>query len=163
VIELVHREPRSLPTIMALLWEKLPNREVHTRLSDTFQQPTCLGNESDTLTKNKRNIDPFDAAHIEIQELKEQHNHYELELWGWYETGFVGQPSVPEAKQLESETIEVPSSHSLQRLNVLGFLTEEYQFESCHEEGTINTDVVTACFDKFARVKTEKTERSHYR
>ena len=44
----------------------------------------------------------------------------------------------------------------VQRLNVLGFLTPDNQFESFYFEGTINTDVVIACFDKFARIKTEK-------
>ena len=42
------------------------------------------------------------------------------------------------------------------RLNVLGFLTQDNDFESFCFEGTVTTDVVVACFDRFVNKKTSK-------
>jgi len=44
------------------------------------------------------------------------------------------------------EIIEVPSQRS-KRLNVLGFLTPDNDLESFCFEGTVDPDVVVACFD----------------
>jgi len=70
--------------------------------------------------KDKRDIDPFDAAQLEIHELEKQHKNEEIELWFFDETGLVGQPTVPYAWQPIGETIEVPSKPS-KRLNVRQF------------------------------------------
>lgn len=60
---------------------------------------------------------------------------------------------MPYAWQPIGDTIEVPSKRSI-RLNVLGFLTPDNQFESFCFKGTVNTDIVVSCFDKFAEIKT---------
>ena len=60
-------------------------------------------------------------------------------------------PYVPYAWQPIGEQIEVPSSHS-KRLNVLGFLKKDIQFQSFVFEGNVNTSVVVACFDEFANL-----------
>lgn len=62
---------------------------------------------------------------------------------------------MPYAWQPIGSNIEIPSKKST-RLNVLGFLTPDNQFESYCFEGTVNTDVVVACFDKFASLKTSR-------
>jgi transposase len=106
--------------------------------------------------KNKRDNDEFDAAKLELEELTEQHKNGDIELWSFDESGFDLQPSVPYAWQPVGKTIEVPSNRS-KRLNVLGFLTPDNDLESfCFEGGTVDTDVVVACFDKFAARKTSK-------
>ncbi|HIE01212.1 MAG TPA: IS630 family transposase [Thiotrichaceae bacterium] len=90
----------------------------------------------------------------EIEELKKQHNNFELELWFFDETGFDLEPSVPYAWQ-PIEPIEVPSSPS-QRLNVLGFLTQDNKFESFCFECSVDTDIVIATLDKFIPNKSSK-------
>ena len=50
----------------------------------------------------------------------------------------------------------MPSSKN-KRLNVLGFIDRHCHFESHVFEGSITSDVVIACFDKFAEKITEKT------
>ncbi len=56
-----------------------------------------------------------------------QHEQGDIELWFFDESGFDLEPAVPYVWQPIGSTIEVPSEKS-KRLNVLGFLTEEYQF-----------------------------------
>lgn len=155
VIELVKEEPRSIPTILAKVLDITGKSVSEYTIKRYLSAAKLSWKRIRKSMKNKRNQEEFDAAHREIQELKEQHKNEELELWFFDETGFDQQPSVPYAWQPVGETIEVPSEKS-KRLNVLGFLTPDNQFESFYFEGTINTDVVTACFDKFARIKTEK-------
>ena len=59
--------------------------------------------------KNQRAREEFEAAHRDSQELPALYQNEELELWGWYETGFVGQLRSPLAKQPVGETQKVPS------------------------------------------------------
>lgn len=98
-------------------------------------------------TKKKPNPDEFETASTEIDDLKEQHQNGDLELW--FFAGFDFEPSVPYAWQ-PHETIEVPCSKS-PRLNVLGFLTPDNKFEYFCFEGSIDTDIVIATFDEFAK------------
>lgn len=62
---------------------------------------------------------------------------------------------MPYAWQPIGETIEVPCSKS-SRLNVLGFLTLDNQFEPFVFECNIDTDIVIATFDEFAKTITKK-------
>jgi len=119
VIELVKEEPRSIPTIIAKLFE-ITGKSVSESTIKRILIAAVSWKRIRKSMKNKRNQEEFEAAQLEIQELKEQHKNEELELWGWYETGFVGQPSVPYAWQPIGETIEVPSERS-KRLNVRQF------------------------------------------
>ncbi len=61
------------------------------------------------------------------------------------QSGFTLEPCVPYAWQPINETIEVPCSKS-KRLNVLGFVDRDCQFNSFVFEGTITSAVVIACF-----------------
>ena len=65
-------------------------------------------------------------------------------------SGFTLEPCVPYAWQQTGETIEIPSSKS-KRLNVLGFVNRDCEFNSFVFEGSVNTSVVTACIDEFSK------------
>ncbi len=65
-------------------------------------------------------------------------------------------PSVPFAKQEKGQAIQVPSAHS-KNLNVLGFINHNCQFQSDVFEETINSDVVVAVFDEFAKIINKPT------
>lgn len=106
--------------------------------------------------KSKRDKKEFEQAKKEIQELKGQEQSGEIDLYYFDETGFDLTPTVPYAWQPIGETIEIPSSRS-PRINVLGFLNTDNQFESFMFEGSINSDVVIACFDSFSNTITKKT------
>ena len=64
---------------------------------------------------------------------------------------YAGLYSVLDAWQETGKNIEVPSSHS-SSLNVLGFINRSCHFESFIFEGSVNTDVVVACFNEFAKI-----------
>ena len=104
VIELVKEEPRSIPTIIALVLDITGKSVSECTIKRILKAAKMSWKRIRKSMKNKRDQEEFEAAQLEICELKEQHNHYELELWGWYETGFVGQPSVPYAWQPVGET-----------------------------------------------------------
>lgn len=63
---------------------------------------------------------------------------------------------MPYAWQPKGETIEIPSSRST-RINVLGFFTTNNKLESYIFKGSVNSDVVIACFDSFSGTITKKT------
>ncbi len=99
--------------------------------------------------RSKRDQVKFDAATEEIKELIQQHKNGLINLTYFDQSGFTLEPCVPYAWQPINETIEVPSSKS-KRLNVLGFVNRDCQFNSFVFEGTITSAVVIACFDWFA-------------
>ena len=80
----------------------------------------------------------------------------EIDFYYFDESGFSLEPCIPYAWQAIGETLEVPSSRS-KRLNVLGFIDRKCRFESYVFEGSINSEVVIACFDKFAKKLDKKT------
>ena len=81
----------------------------------------------------------------------------EINLFYFDEAGFSLTPCVPYAWQKQNEQIEIPSSRS-QALNVAGFVSRDCEFESFVFTGSITSDVVIACFDKFSE-KTEKLNK----
>jgi len=153
VIELCKETPRSIPRIIAALFEKTGKRVSDSTIKRILKSAKLTWKRVRKSLKRKQNQEEFEAAQEELKELTKQHKEGEIELWFFDESGFDQQPSVPYAWQPIGDTIEVPSEKST-RLNVLGFLTPNNQFESYCFEGTINTDVVIACFDKFASIKT---------
>ena len=100
--------------------------------------------------RTKRNQNDFDAAKEELKELIQQHKDNKINLCYFDESGFTLEPCVPYAWQSSGETIEVPSSKS-KRLNVLGFVNRDCEFDSFVFEGTVNTSVVVACIDEFSK------------
>ncbi len=55
--------------------------------------------------------------------------------------------------------VESPFEHHHDWNRTTGFLTEEYQFEGFSFEDDIDTSVVIAGFNQFARIKTSLTEK----
>ena len=107
--------------------------------------------------KSKRNQDRFDIAVAEIKELIQQHKDNKIDLCYFDESGFTLEPCVPYAWQPTGETIEIPSSKS-KRLNVLGVVNRDCQFDSFVFEGSVNTSVVVACINEFSsRIKMPTT------
>jgi len=153
VIELCKETPRSIPSIIAALFEKTGKHVSDSTIKRILKSAKLTWKRVRKSLKSKQNKEEFEAAQLELKQLTEQHKNGEIELWFFDESGFDQQPSVPYAWQPIGETIEVPSQRST-RLNVLGFLTPDNQFESYCFEGTVNTDVVTACFDEFAKIRT---------
>jgi transposase len=99
--------------------------------------------------RSKRDQIKFDVATEEIKELIQQHKNGLINLCYFDQSGFSLEPCVPYAWQPINETIEIPSSKS-KRLNVLGFVNRDCEFESFVFEGTITSAVVVESFNWFA-------------
>jgi transposase len=67
-----------------------------------------------------------------------------------------GYPNVPYAWIPINENIELPSSKS-KSINVLGYINRNNDLHSYVVEGSVNSDVVIACFDDFVQnIKNQK-------
>lgn len=106
--------------------------------------------------RSKRDDKEFEQAKQEIQVLREQQQSGEIDLYYFDQSGFSLEPTVPYAWQPIGEYIEVPTSRS-SRLNVLGFLSPDNQFQSFTFKCSIDSDVVVTCFDAFSETITKKT------
>jgi transposase len=99
--------------------------------------------------RSKRDQAKFDAATVEIKALIQQHKKGDIDLCYFDEAGFTLEPSVPYAWQPTNETIEILSSKS-KRLNVLGVVNRDCQFNSFVFEGSITSSIVVSFFDLIA-------------
>ncbi len=152
--DLASKTPRSVTSMITALFEKTGKRLSESSIKRLLKKAGLKWKRIRKTTKKLPNSDEVEIAKQEIEELKKPHNNGELELWFFDETGFDLEPSVPYAWQ-PIEPIEVPSSPS-QRLNVLGFLTPDNQFESFCFECSIDTNIVIATLDKFIPNKSSK-------
>ncbi len=91
-----------------------------------------------------------------IKALVQQADSGEIDLVYFDESGFTLEPCIPYAWQDQRDTIGVPSAKST-RLNVFGFMNRQGQFESFVFEGSVNSSVVVASVDQFAKTLTKKT------
>lgn len=102
-----------------------------------------------------RNDEQYETSKALINELVTLHKKGDLNLFYFDEAKFSLTPCVPYAWQKVGEHIEIPTAHS-QGLNVLGFINRDCDFESFVFTGSVTTEVVSSCFDKFS----EKVEKS---
>lgn len=106
--------------------------------------------------KSKRNERLFRPAQQELEALKVQDEAGEIDLTYFDETGFSLIPVVPDAWQPIGQVLEIPSSYS-RRLNVLGFFSQNQDFYAHTTQGSVDRDVVLACFDQFVQTISKKT------
>ena len=155
--KLAGENPRSPRTVIHKLFEitgKVVSRRTVRRLSKTAG---LIWKRVRKTVRPKRDEAKFREAEKEIGELKKQQEKGDIDLYFFDESGFDPQPPVPYARQPKGETIEIPSSRS-SRLSVLGFLnTENGEFHCFTFECSVDSDVVTACFDEFSDIITKKT------
>ncbi len=107
-----------------------------------------------TSLRNKRDEAAFRAAHAELELLKAQEDQGLIDLYYCDESGFALRPVVPYAWQPTGERIEIDGGRSI---NVLGFLRRDASFTPYIVESSINSEVVIACIDHFAKTLTRKT------
>jgi transposase len=93
----------------------------------------------------------------ELEELQTQHDNGEIDLRYVDQSGFCLIPLIPYAWQVKGETIGLPSSSSRKRLNVIGLLNTDNELQAYTFECTIDSEIMIACIDDFARQVTKKT------
>ena len=126
---LASKTPRSVTSMITALFEQTGKLISDSTTKRLLKAAGLKWKRIRKTTKKKPAAEKIEKASKEIDELKQQHQTGYLELWFFDEVGFDLEPKVPYAWQPIGETIEIPGSKS-SRLNVLGFLTPDNQFES---------------------------------
>jgi len=150
VIELVKSEPRNLKKVLVEITEKTGVKMSLKTLKRICKKAGMKWKRIRKTLKQKKNEADYQESEPIIAQLIGREEQGEIDLFYFDESGFNLQPSVPGAKQEIGQQIQVPCSHS-PNLNVLGFINHDCQFQSYVFDKTINTDVVIACFDEFAK------------
>jgi transposase len=156
VIDLIKASPRSLNKVLAEIQNRWGIKLSKSTLKGLCKQAKLSWKRVRKSLRGKRNDEEFTETLEVINDLMIQADNNEIDFYYFDESGFTLEPCVPYAWQEIGQTIEIPSSKS-RRLNVLGFVDRECHFESYVFEGSVNSDVVIACFDKFAEKLTKKT------
>jgi len=149
VVKRVEKSPRSLKSVLSDLKAELGITISIDTLKLICKQAGLVWKRVRKSLRTKRDQEDFDTAKDEIRSLIQQHKDKEIDLCYFDESGFTLEPCVPYAWQPTGETIEIPSSKS-KRLNVLGFVNRDCEFNSFVFEGSVNTSVVVACIDEFS-------------
>jgi len=92
----------------------------------------------------------------QLEDLRRQAEAGEIDLRYFDESGFSLLSNSPYAWQDKTDPVEIKSQRSKQ-FNVLGFMNTNQELESNIFTGSITSEVVIACIDKFAQSRTEKT------
>ena len=83
-------------------------------------------------------------------------NGKKITLYYFDESGFALDPTIPYAWQEPKSVIELPARRS-GRINVLGLMNRQNDWQTSRFEQSIHTGVVMACFDALCRTITQKT------
>ena len=146
VLELIKKYPQSIRTVISKLFE-ITEKVVSTRTIRRLAKAAGLTwKRIRKSLKSKRNQEEFEKARSEIRELEKQQDEGIIKVFYFDESGFTLEPSIPYAWQSKGENIELPSSKSI-RINVLGFLSTDMEFQSFMFNCSVNTDVVEAYFN----------------
>lgn len=156
VIKLVKAFPRSLKKVLSEIQSHWGIKLGSSTLKNLCRKANLSWKRVRKSLRGKRNEEDFREALEEIKCLVEQADKGEIDFYYFDESGFTLEPCVPYAWQEIGKTIEIPSSKS-NRLNVLGFIDRQCRFESYVFEGSVNSDVVVACFNVFAKKLDKKT------
>lgn len=156
IIELVKENPRSIKKVLAELADKTGISICKETLKRICKKAGLRWKRIKKTLKNKRDDESYQECVEMIAELLIKEKQGDIDLFYFDESGFNLQPCVPYAWQETGKNIELPSSHS-KSLNVLGFINHSCQFEPFVFEGSVNTDVVIACFDEFSKTISKPT------
>lgn len=157
IIKMVESSPRSLKHVLSAIEKKFDLKICISTLKKICKKAKISWKRVRRSLKGKRDPEKFEQSVKMIENLVEQEVNGDIDLYFFDESGFTLEPCVPYAWQHVNETIEIPASKS-KRLNVLGFVNRNCQFESYVVEGSVNSAVVVACFDSFAKTIKKKTE-----
>jgi len=106
--------------------------------------------------KSKRNEQEFAECSWEIDDLQEKADAGLIDLRYFDIAGVNLDPVIPYAWHLERTTIEIDAARS-KRLNILGFMNTNNDFDSYVFEGSIDSQLVIECFNIFCETINKKT------
>jgi transposase len=106
--------------------------------------------------KGKPDPDAYQQKKEELELLKLLEELGLIDLFYFDESGFCLVPYMSYAWQEQGDPIVVESSKS-QRLNILGFMSRQNELQAYSIEGSVTSDIVIDCIDKFCQTVTKWT------
>lgn len=156
VIALVKASPRSLTKVLLEIQNRWGIKLSRSTLKTLCKKSGLIWKRVRKSLRGKRDKKQFIEALEATKDLMAQADKGEIDFYYFDEAGFTLEPCVPYAWQEIGKPIEIPSSKS-RRLNVLGFISRDCRFESHVFEGSVDSNVVIACFNEFAKHLNKKT------
>jgi transposase len=156
VLAWLEAEPRSIKRVLAALEKRCGQQVSMKTIKRLCQWAGLVWKRVRKSLKDKRDPQAFAASVERLAELLERAATGAIERYYFDESGVTLVPAMAYAWQPRGETIELPASHS-KRLNVLGFMNRASDVQSYVFEGPIDTAVVIACFDAFAKTREKPT------
>ncbi len=147
-LEFIHQSPRSLKSVIGEIAQTLGITLTVSTLKTLCKRAGLSWKRIRKSLKSKRDPALFEHSRKQLESLIEQAKRDQIDLFYFDESGFTLEPCVPYAWQAIGEAIELSTSKS-KRLNVLGFVNRDGQFDSIVVEGSVNSAVVVACIDRF--------------
>jgi len=155
ILDLIDKEPRSVTIIIATLEDQRGRKVSRATVKRVLKKHRVWKRIRKSL-KGKRDGKRFRAARTKIENLEKRRDDGEIELYYFDESGFNLTPCVPYAWQPKGEYIEVPAAKS-ESLNVLAFMNKDNDCTSFVFNGSVDTDVVVECFNRFSLTLNKKT------
>lgn len=155
-LELLRESPQSIHTVLEELAEETGKTVSPWTLKRLAKRAGLRLKRLRRSVKARRDDEAFGKAAKEIDRLKEQQRRGKIDLFFFDESGFCLEPSIPYAWQPEGKHTELPTQKG-SCFNVLGFFQEDNHLEPFVFESSVNSDVVIACFDEFAKTIEKKT------
>lgn len=150
-IEKIKENPRSIKSVLSQIADNTGVSICKETLRRICKKSGLKWKRIKKTLKHNRDEKSYQECVEMIAQLLMKEKQGEINVYYFDESCFKLNPCVPGAKQKTGENIEVPSSQS-KSFNTLGFINRSCQFESFVFEGSINTDIVVACFDEFSKI-----------
>ena len=150
IIEFIKLEPRQIKVAKEKIERKTGKKSSIKTIKRVAKKLKLNWKRVKRTTKEKPDKKKYDAKKSEIMEYAEKEKNGDIALYFFDCSGFSLTSNVPYAWQEIAKHIEIPTSRSKQ-LNVLGFLSKMGSFYSYITESTVDTDVLIATFNEFAK------------
>ena len=149
--------PRQLNKIGAFVKERFGKKVSKKTLSRVLNALEMSWRRVRRRVKGEPDPREYSQKQQELEQLSQQHERGEIDLRYVDQSGFCLCPYLPYAWQEKGQTIEIPSSHSKKRLNVVGFLNVDNDFQAYSFECSIDSPIMIACIDEFCKQVTKRT------
>jgi transposase len=149
--------PRQLTKIRALVKQYFGKKVSKKTLSRVLKRLKMSWRRVRRRVNGKPEPEEYAQKKQELEQFRQQHGRGEIDLRYVDQSGFCLCPYLPYAWQEKGHTIEIPSSHSRKRLNVVGFLNIDNAFQAYTFECSIDSAIMIACVDEFCKQVTKRT------
>lgn len=149
--------PRQIGKIVELIHQHFTKRVSFSTIRRIYKAAGVTWRRVRRKVKGQPEPKEYAQKKQELEELQTHHDNGTIDLRYVDQSGFCLIPLIPYAWQMKGETIELASSSSRKRLNAIGFLNTDNALQAYTFECTIDSEIMIACIDDFARQVTKKT------